>query len=373
MNEGLDVTRLQTYPVTRAEQMVALVLVTLMDVSTLFMIGLFVAILVGWSANPIAIAFTFAALAFAYIHIVSLSQLVLATLMGLLRSRRYRDLSIILFAFFGAAFSVLGQLINPILRASNPRALANIQVDLYLQYTPPGMAARAIALADAGSYALAGTWLLVLAGLALVVLALWGWILRRSVTSPESAGGTSRRARRRAENAAAIAAAARSHVPGVNGATAVEAHAARRRRLLSGPVLAIAGKDARYLWRDPQLKASLLSSLFVLVFVVFVDSGGLFARGGFHLQPNTVLFAPIPTLIVALNLSLNALGLERQGLQMLFLFPVRPLDVFVGKNLTVGTVTFSAQVVLALILAAVSGGWVYVLMALAAGRRRSSS
>jgi ABC-2 type transport system permease protein len=367
LNEGLDVTKLQIYPVTLAEQMAALVLATFMDVGTLALIGFYVPIAFGWHATPTALAITLAALALAYVHTIALSQLLIAALMGLLRSRRFRDVSIIIFALLGASFSVLGQLVNPILRASNPRALANIQVDRYLQYTPPGMAARAIALADAGSYALAGTWLLVLAGLALVVLALWGWILRRSVTSPESAGGTSRRARRRAENAAAIAAAARSHVPGVNGATAVEAHAARRRRLLSGPVLAIAGKDARYLWRDPQLKASLLSSLFVLVFVVFIDSGGSFARGGFHLQPNTVLFAPIPTLIVALNLSLNALGLERQGLQMLFLFPVRPLDVFVGKNLTVGTVTFSAQVVLALILAAVSGGWVYVPMALAAG------
>src|SRR6185437_2145823 len=126
LNEGLDVTRLQTYPVTRAEQMVALVLVTLMDVSTLFIVGLFVAVLVGWSANPIAIAFTFAALAFAYIHIVSLSQLVLATLMGLLRSRRYRDLSIILFAFFGAACSFSSQLISYLLRDSDLSGLINL-------------------------------------------------------------------------------------------------------------------------------------------------------------------------------------------------------------------------------------------------------
>ena len=41
-------------------------------------------------------------------------------------------------------------------------------------------------------------------------------------------------------------------------------------------------------------------------------------------------------MIVALNLSLNSLGLERQALQMLYLFPVRPRDVFWGKNLTVG-------------------------------------
>ena len=373
LNEGLDVTKLQIYPVTLPEQMAALVLATFMDVGTLALIGFYVPIAFGWRATPTALAITIAALVLAYVHTIALSQLLIAALMGLLRSRRYRDISIVIFALLGASFSLLGQFVSPVVRASNFQALAHIQVDRYLQDTPPGMAARAIVLADGGAYALAGTWLLVLAGLALVVVACWGWILRRAVTTAETAGGTSRRERRRAAAAAAIAAAARAP-NGAGAATGsgvadsgVSDMPARRRGLLPGPVLAIAGKDARYLWRDPQLKASLLSSLFVLVFVLLGDSGGSFTRGGFHLQPNAVLFAPVPTLIVALNLSLNALGLERQGLQMLFLFPIRPLDIFIGKNLTVGIVTFSAQAALALILAAVSGGWFYVPLALAAG------
>src|SRR5579872_3011892 len=50
LNEGLDVTKLQGYPVTRGEQMVSLVLATLLDVSSLFILALFAAILVGWHA-----------------------------------------------------------------------------------------------------------------------------------------------------------------------------------------------------------------------------------------------------------------------------------------------------------------------------------
>jgi hypothetical protein len=52
---------------------------------------------------------------------------------------------------------------------------------------------------------------------------------------------------------------------------------------------------------------------------------------------------------------------------MLYLFPFRPLDLFWGKNLTVGMVTFGAQVVLTSIFAAMTGGWFYAPLALAAG------
>jgi hypothetical protein len=142
--------------------------------------------------------------------------------------------------------------------------------------------------------------------------------------------------------------------------------ARRRRGLFPAPALAITQKDLRYLWRDPQLKATLLSSLFILVLVVVPNFG--FDRGaGFGLTPQRVLFTPLPTLAVVFNLSLNALGMERGGLQMLYLFPVKPLHVFWGKNLAVGILTFGAQVVLALAMAAITGGWLNVIPTLVGG------
>jgi ABC-2 type transport system permease protein len=346
LNEGLDVTRLQTYPVTRAEQMVALVLVTLMDVSTLFIVGLFVAILVGWSANPIAIAFTFAALAFAYIHIVSLSQLVLATLMGLLRSRRYRDLSIILFAFFGAACSFSSQIISYLLRDSDLSGLINLPVVGYLRWTPPGMAAQAIVRANEGSYGEAALWLLALVALIPLVVALWAVVLDRGITTAE-AGGATRGGRR----------AAATHV----AAPIPAARPARARRtLIPAPVRAVAGKDLRYFWRDPQLKAMILSSLLILVFIFLprLTAGPeAFRSSNGFLGSYLVYVAPLPAVFLALNLSLNAFGLERQAAQTLFLFPVRPLYVLLGKNLAVAFVATLALLVSTLGLAALSGKW----------------
>jgi ABC-2 type transport system permease protein len=357
LNEGLDVTRLQTYPVTRAEQMVALVLVTLMDVSTLFIVGLFVAILVGWNMalNPVAIALTLAALALAYIHIVSLSQLVLATLMGLLRSRRYRDLSIILLAFFGAACAVSGQIISYLARGADVTALVSLPIVDYLQWTPPGMAAQAIARASEGAYGEAALWLAPLVALVPLLVALWAFALDRGITTAEAGGATRGGKRAAAATVAAPRPAARS--------------TRSRRSLIPAPVRAVAGKDLRYYWRDPQLKAMILSSLLILVFIFLprLTAGlGAFRTGGF-LGSYALYAAPIPAIFLALNLSLNAFGLERQAAQTLFLFPVRPLYVLWGKNLAVAFVAAAALLVSTLGLAALSGRWEDVPTALTVG------
>src|SRR5262249_8487473 len=118
----------------------------------------------------------------------------------------------------------------------------------------------------------------------------------------------------------------------------------------------------------PQIKASLLSSLFILAAIIVPQlTGASGSRGSAFFGNFGVLFAPLPALIIVLNLSLNAFGLEREGVQTLFLFPVRPLDVFWGKNLAVATVAISAEVVLTLGLAAFTGGWAYVPSALVGG------
>src|SRR5215813_10910470 len=154
LNEGLDVTKLQIYPLTRGEQMVSLVLATLFDLGTLFLLALYAAVFIGWHATPLAAGVTLVALALAYVHTVSLSQLILAALMGLLRSRRFRDLSIIIFALFGTICSFSNQIIARLFIPRNPNGeppdigatLSAAHFDQYLRWTPPGMAAQSIAL-----------------------------------------------------------------------------------------------------------------------------------------------------------------------------------------------------------------------------------
>jgi hypothetical protein len=385
LNEGLDVTKLQIYPLTRGEQMLSLVLATLLDLSTLFILALYVAIVVGWHATPMAAGITVVALVLAYIHTVGFSQLVLAALMGLLRSRRYRDVAVIFFAVFGASFSLFNQLVvarlSRSVRFSDPNALASFHVDRVLQWTPPGMAARAITLADAGQYAQAIPWLVAPAILVFVLLSIWSRVLERGITTAETASAAAGGRRRRraatttpapAPAAATASISAAAGAPSSSGIPAVPVTAAstrqRRLRLISGPSLAIAGKDARYLWRDPQLKGAVLSSLLATAFIFLpnLESGSSHVRSGLADQ-QSVLLAPLPALLVVLILSINALGLERQGLQTLFLFPVRPLDIFWGKNLVVGALAMSLAAILSVIKAALTGGWGYIPLALCAG------
>ncbi|HET8909317.1 MAG TPA: hypothetical protein VFN11_20355 [Ktedonobacterales bacterium] len=369
LNEGLDVTKLQIYPLTRGEQMVSLLLATLLDLSTIVIFALFAAILIGWHASPLALLMTLAALLLAYVLIVTISQLILAALMGILRSRRFRDLTIVLFALFGVSCALIDQVASRALFNFQPGAFSELHLDRYLQWTPTGMAARAITLANQGAYLDALPWLGMMVAIIPVLVTLWALVLDRGITTAESAGSGPRRWRRR-RGVTAVAAP-------------IGAGEVRRRgwRPFSGPALAIASKDRRYFWRDPQIKASLLSSLFLLVLVLVPSLwGGSFGghRGvpglsgpnglaggfGFAIASWQVLVAPLPALLITMNLGQNAFGLEREGVQTLFLFPIKPLDILRGKNLAVGSLTMSVAVILTVLVAALGGNWSEIPIAL---------
>ena len=360
LNEGLDVTKLQTYPLTRGEQMVSLLLATLLDLSVIIIGALFAAIVVGWHASLPALLITLAALILAYVLTVTTSQLLLAALMGLLRSRRFRDLTVVFFALFGVSCALINQFVSRALIDFHPGSFSSLHLDPVLQWLPTGMAARAITLADRGDFVAALPWLGMMLALVPALLALWALALDRGITTAESAGGGAvRRSRRGRVTAAAGVVGARSRHGGWGP--------------FSGPALAIAEKDRRYFWRDPQIKASLLSSSFLLVFVLLpsVFGGSFGARGGpeaglgFDVAPWQILIAPLPSLLITLNLAQNTFGLEREGLQTLFLFPVRPLDILRGKNLAVAMVSAPAAILMTGAVALLGGAWSNVPMALA--------
>jgi ABC-2 type transport system permease protein len=402
LNEGLDVTKLQIYPLTRGEQMVALVLATLLDLSSIFIVFFYAAILLGWHSTPAALIITVVALAAAYIHTVSLSQLTLAVLMGLLRTRRYRDVTIIIFALFSVVCSLSGQFLGRIFSSlpgpDSASQLALNPVAPYLHWSPPGMAVQAIVSASDGQYTTALIWLGGSLLLIPLVLILWARVLDRGITTAETAASTSRSRRRRptvvarADMAAGAVVSASGTVVGpgrVGAATRAvtlptgvatapgTADGTRRHRwrLLSSSARAIAWKDALYLWRDPQLKAQLLSTLFLVVLILFPNilSAGEGSGPGAYSQPLllggdvSVLLAIVPAILVTQTLTQNSLGMDRQGLQTLFLFPVRPLDILWGKNLFAGSFAMAFMTILALIKAILSGGWLFVPLTLLGG------
>src|SRR5690242_5509183 len=195
-NEGLDLSKLQLFPLTRAEMMISLLFSTLLDIPTVGLVILLAAVVIGWGVSlPIALLSLLAMLIF-YVQLVAVSQLVLALLMRTLQSRRFRDLSILIIALFSASCYVAQQL-----ALGGSRILhlyENLQSGSYspfLQWLPSGYAASAIKQAVLGNWGLSFAQLALLLALSIVFLYLWQLVLERSLSASET--GASARVRNR--------------------------------------------------------------------------------------------------------------------------------------------------------------------------------
>ncbi|HEV2660958.1 MAG TPA: hypothetical protein VGU68_10170, partial [Ktedonobacteraceae bacterium] len=139
-------------------------------------------------------------------------------------------------------------------------------------------------------------------------------------------------------------------------------------RLLPPQVMAIAIKDVKYYRRDPQLLGLLFQSVFsivVLLVVTLLNTGGS-SRLTF-LGSWTVLLAPFYVFLALYTLSYNVLGIERQSLTTLLLFPVDPKRILWGKNLVVFCIGVVEEILIILLAAFLTGAWGFIFPALAIG------
>lgn len=348
VNEGLDISKLTLFPLTRAELMLSLLFSTLLDVPTVGLFLIFAAVVAGWARSvPLALMALLAMLIF-YVQVIGMSQLVLALLMRTLQSRRFRDLSIVLFAIFSSSCYIFQQFALRGLGSSH--FLENVQhisVSPYLQWLPPGMAARAIQQASIGNWSVGFAWLGVLLVISVFVLYLWQLVIERGLVSAESGGGT-RGVRHQRIGRVAVARAR------VSNSTSLS------------QMLALAIKDIKYLRRDPQLLStvfqSIMSTIILLIVTVFNPSS--IGKG---IGIWTVLAAPGVAFLSLYTLSANVLGMERQNLTALLLFPIEPKRILWGKNLVTLTLGSIEILLLVMLAAFASHAWELVPPALAIG------
>lgn len=356
VNEGLDVSKLTLFPLTRPELMVSLLFSTLLDIPMLGLILVFIAVVVGWAISvPVALLTILAMLIF-YVQVVGMSQLVLALLMRTLQSRRFRDLTIILLALFSASCYLFQQVA---LRAiGNRDIVANLQnanFSLYLQWLPPGMTARAISQAVLGDWGASSVWLGASLVASILVLYLWQLVLERSLSTPEVGGATRTRRHRAMPGVGAVS------LPSSSQATSVSVW----QRILPTQTLAITLKECKYFWRDPQLKALLFQSLIYIIVFIIVP---LFNSTGSGVSWGVLTFTvPLSIFFSVFVLSYNSLGMERQSLTTLFLFPINPKRILWGKNLPVAIIGIVELLVLIPGIAFLSQNWNFVLPVLAVG------
>ncbi len=353
VNEGLDISKLALFPLTRAELMLSLIFTSLLDVPTIGLLVVLGAVVAGWAVSlPLALM-AFLTMVVFYAQVVGISQLVLALLARVLQSRRFRDLSIILIGIFSSSCYLFQQFVLRGLGIlhiyDNLRAGA---ISPYLQWFPPGMAARTIQRAVQGDWGTSFAWFGGLLVTTVLVLYLWQLVVERGLTASES--GSSSVRRRKTERASVMPVATSTS----NGFV---------ERIMTSQFFSIAVKDIKYYRRDPQLLRLVFQSfisMFILIAVTLFNTSG---SGRIVVGSWAVMVAPLYALFALTSFSYNVLGMERQSLTSLFLFPVNPKQVLWGKNIVTFTIGLVEVVLLVLVSAYVGNGWHLVLPALAIG------
>ena len=196
-NEGLDASKLVLFPLTRVELMASLLFSTLLDIPTIGLVLVLVAVIAGWAVSlPVALLASVTMLVF-YIQVVGISQLVLALFMRILQGRRFRDLSIIIIALFTSSCYLIQQFVlggTRILHLYDN--LKSASFSPYLKWLPSGLAASSITQAVQGNWGASLATLALLLVTSALTLYLWQFVLQRSLSASE-VGATRAHGRRR--------------------------------------------------------------------------------------------------------------------------------------------------------------------------------
>lgn len=256
---------------------------------------------------------------------VTASRAVTAALSGLLRSRRGRDLGVLLAALVGLS----AQLLNPVLQLTarhggSPAGLHPLA--RVLRWGPPGLLATAPRRGPLGGL---GVLLLVTAVLALL-LVVWERSVRRALERVD-ASGTRRRRR----------------------STAL---APRLVPLPRGRVGAVAAKDLRYLAREPRRAVAVVFGLLVPV-VPFVAGPLLLSSGP---PSHALVFAVCGLALLSGLAGANRFGMDGSATWQLLASATDRRDAhrdLLGGDLASAVVCVPALLAVAVALAALTGGW----------------
>jgi ABC-2 type transport system permease protein len=262
------------------------------------------------------------------------SRALLTALSRVLRSRRAKDLGVVLASLTGIAVSLAVQVgARVAARMGRLDAEALRPLGRVLGWLPPGLAARALVDAGRGRLLAASAELLA-AALVVLLLGWWWWrsLDRVLVTAEPPARVRSR-------------------------------PAARLYPRLARPFLpadqrgAVAAKELRYLARHPRLRVAWLTS-FLLCLAGVV---GVAWAGWDH--PALLLGALAMVFLVTQN-SLNQFGWDGPAYWANAVSGADPRGDLVGRNLAAMLAGLATTAALTLALAAVTGAWLYVPVAL---------
>jgi hypothetical protein len=326
-----------------------------LDLGVILLIPTLVAVLVSFSTDPVAVPVIVIAEVLLLAHVVGLSQIIRLASARIMRSRRARDVTIVLVPLGLAAVYAVTQLL--------PRAALDIDWQRFLNgrtwqvvsYLPPGLAAQAIGGASRGALGLPLAYCALLGAITAGTLYTAGWLVD-SLYRAEAAHAPVRRR---------VPVRPQQEVPTRSAAEATGADTLFGLRV-PPVVAAVAEKEVKYLLRDPAAKSLFAWTIYMLiVFLVMFLHGRLTATGQTVSEP--ILWGLVGFLLMGESqLALNIFGFEGAASATLFLFPSRRRDILIGKNLVhfLGMCAVNAFMLVLLAAAAGAGHLVPQLVAL---------
>ncbi len=307
LDETLDPNKFSLMPFERRQLLGGLLsagLVTPPIIVPLMLLAVTAFTFSGWLATPVTIVAGALILA---ILIVS-GQAFTAVVSALVRSRRGRDLIMVIIAALGLAGFLLQRSIAAAVGEHGlVGAVEKYPLSPFRILVPPAGAQSAILAAHAGDPWGVVSGLVISLGWLGALLAFWFWIVQRLLTTPEVTT-VSRRS------------FGRGFAESFGWST----------------VLVVARKELRYYLREPRMRMVWTGAVIFLGFLVAATFFGDAQLARVREQEWMPLLAPIVVLFVGLPIALNQFGWERRAASFLFALPASPFQVIVGKNLATG-------------------------------------
>lgn len=342
VNEGMDITRLLIYPLSRRDMILGTLAGTIFDYPTYLILPLFGAMIFGFGISiPIVLV-----VVLAYAHAVIIGQLIFTVLGGIVQSRRFRDVVIIFFSLLGSTCYFLQQgFISFFERVGvdfDQEALMALDPLNWLKWFPTGALANFYALTEGGEWGTAVLWLGYSVLLLVIFTGVWVTGLYRLATGQGFLFNIPARPAKKEVK--------KKRVRESDG----------RLAWLPNDIAEIFVKELKGIWRVPQRRVGLLQGL---IFPLFMATGFIFGAGGdtdislTNLPALSALALPPYALFTFWATTQNMLAWEGHGLASLLLMPIPRQRIFMGKSLALFLAAGAPYVVISLIYLFLLPGW----------------